>query len=171
MGRVAPPVETDWRHRFQRMVAELDYPIFFVTTAAAGRLSGCLVGFVTQISIHPPRMLVGISRRNRTYRVAREARALAVHFPGKDQLALAGLFGGETGDEVDKFAGCEWSEGPEGVPILDDCPSWAVGRIAQRLDIGDHTGFVIDVIDARHERTGPQLSFQDVRGIEPGHAP
>jgi flavin reductase (DIM6/NTAB) family NADH-FMN oxidoreductase RutF len=114
---------------------------------------------------------VGLSRRNHTYRVALEARALAVHYPGADQLALAELFGGRTGDEIDKFAHCRWSEGPEGVPILAACPTWIVGRISRRVDVGDHVGFVLEPVAARHGRSGPQLGFQAVRHLEPGHAP
>ena len=172
MSGVPPaPADESWRGRFQAMVAEMDYPMFIVTTSAAGRLAGCLVGFVTQTSIHPQRMLVGISRRNHTFGVACAADALAVHFPGADRMDLAELFGGETGDEIDKFARCEWREGPEGLPILAGCPSWAVGTIAERVDIGDHVGFVLDVVAAAHGRSGPQLGFQAVRGIEAGHAP
>jgi flavin reductase (DIM6/NTAB) family NADH-FMN oxidoreductase RutF len=160
-----------WRREFGAIVAGLDYPMLIVTTAAAGERSGCLVGFATQASIHPPRMLVGTSRANRTYRVAREARALAAHFPTEDQVALAELFGAETGDEVDKLARCDWHEGPERMPILDACPSWAVGRIADRVDMGDHVGFVLDVVAARDGAPGPRLSFQRVRHLEAGHEP
>ncbi len=160
-----------WRADFEAIVSELDYPMFVVTTTSGGRRAGCLVGFATQTSIDPPRMLVGLSRRNHTYRVACEARALAVHCPGEDQVALAELFGGRTGDEIDKFAHCRWSEGPEGLPILEACPSWIVGTISRRVDIGDHVGFVLDAVAARHERSGPQLGYQAVRHLEPGHAP
>jgi flavin reductase (DIM6/NTAB) family NADH-FMN oxidoreductase RutF len=167
----SPTSSEGWRADFQAIVSELDYPMLVVTTASGGRRAGCLVGFATQTSIHPPRMLVGLSPRNNTYRVACEARALAVHYPGADQLALAELFGGRTGDEIDKFARCRWSEGPEGLPILDACPSWIVGRISGRVDVGDHVGFVLEPVAARHERSGPQLGFQAVRHLEPGHPP
>ena len=156
---------------FEAIVGSLDYPMFIVTTMAAGEPAGCLVGFATQTSIAPHRMLVGLSRKNHTYRVAREASALAVHVPRDDQVALAELFGAETGDEVDKFARCDWREGPEGMPILDACPSWMVGRVADRVDIGDHVGFLLDVVAARDGAPGPRLTFQRVRHIVAGHEP
>ena len=162
---------SSWRSAFETIVATLDYPMFIVTTAAEGRRAGCLVGFGTQTSIDPPRMLVGISRTNHTYRVARAAPALAVHFPTADHVPLAELFGGETGDEVDKFARCEWHEGPQGMPILSACPSWLVGLVGERVDIGDHVGFVLDVVAARHGEHAARLTFQQVRHIEAGHGP
>jgi flavin reductase (DIM6/NTAB) family NADH-FMN oxidoreductase RutF len=156
---------------FEAIAGSLDYPLFIVTTMSAEERAGCLVGFATQTSITPPRMLVGLSRKNHTYRVAREASALAVHAPRDDQVALAELFGAETGDEVDKFARCSWREGPEGMPILDACPSWIVGRIAERVDIGDHVGFLLDVVAARDGAPGPRLTFQRARHIVAGHEP
>src|SRR3954466_64447 len=109
---MAAPPET-----VHRLVADLDYPMFIVTTAAGGERAGCLVGFAGQASIDPSRFLVFLSEKNRTCRVAREATHLAVHFVPADRDDLAELFGGETGDEVDKFARTDWHEGAAGMPL------------------------------------------------------
>src|SRR3954447_4759900 len=120
--------------------------MFIVTVAAQGERDGCLVGFATQCSIHPPRFLACISVKNRTFRVARDAPALAVHLVPHDADDLVELFGGETGDEVDKFEHWEWHEGPEGLPILDCCGSWFAGRVLDRLDLRHHPRFPLDPI-------------------------
>ena len=62
-----------------RLVSALDYPMFIVTVAAGDERAGCLVGFATQCSIDPPRFLVCISDKNRTFRVARDADTMVVH--------------------------------------------------------------------------------------------
>jgi flavin reductase (DIM6/NTAB) family NADH-FMN oxidoreductase RutF len=99
---------------FERIVASLDPPMFVVTVFDGHERDGCLVGFATQCSIEPPRFLVCLSVKNRTTRIARNARTLVVHALRKDQRDLAELFGGTTGDDVDKFASVEWHEGPDG---------------------------------------------------------
>jgi flavin reductase (DIM6/NTAB) family NADH-FMN oxidoreductase RutF len=48
---------------FDAFVAGLDYPMFVVTTAHDGERAGCLVGFTTQVSLHPPRLLEDCPRR------------------------------------------------------------------------------------------------------------
>ena len=121
---------------FDSLMGTLDYPMFIVTAADGGTRAGCLVGFATQVSIRPGRFLACISEKNRTYRVARGASHLGVHFVPAHAGELAELFGGETSDEVDKFALCPWHEGPQGVPILDDCENWFVGRVAERNTLG-----------------------------------
>jgi len=155
--------------RFQQLVAQLDYPMFIATVAAGGERSGCLIGFATQSSIHPPRFLAGISDKNRTYRVAREADTMAIHLVPEDAGELAELFGGETGDEVDKFERCDWHEGPGGVPLLDGCPNRFVGRIIERVDFGDHVGMVLEPFAAEVQEDLGQLTFHRAKRIEPGH--
>src|SRR3954465_11359353 len=129
---------------FNELVGELDYPMFIVTASADGQAGGCLIGFATPTSIGPSRFLVCLSRKNRTYRIALRADVLGVHLVPADAGDLAELFGGETGDKVDKFAGCAWHEGPQGVPILERCENWFVGRVLERIDAGDHDAFLLE---------------------------
>ena len=152
-----------------RLVSELDYPMFIVTATDGRERSGCLVGFATQCSIDPPRFLVCLSEKNRTFRVAQDADVLVVHLVPDDAGELAELFGSETGDEVDKFARCAWHEGPGGTPILDDCENWFAGRILARHDVGDHWAFLLDPFEA-HADTGERpFAFHRARRLEPGH--
>jgi flavin reductase (DIM6/NTAB) family NADH-FMN oxidoreductase RutF len=158
------------RGAFERIVGGLDYPMLIATTAAAGERSGCLVGFATQCSIDPPRFLVCVSDRNRTHRVLESgAEAMVVHVAPADADDLVELFGGETGDEEDKFARCRWSEGPEGVPVLDDCPSWFAGRIVESVPLGDHVGRVLEPFDGAHDERVRAMPFSRAKRVEPGH--
>ena len=91
-----------------------------------------------------------------------------MHAVPRERRDLVELFGGETGDEVDKLARCEWTAGPRGLPILAGCPSWFAGAILSRHDLGDHEGYLLEPIEARYE-PGELLYFQDVKDIEPGH--
>jgi flavin reductase (DIM6/NTAB) family NADH-FMN oxidoreductase RutF len=153
---------------FAQFARSLDYPLYVVTTAADGERSGCLIGFATQCSIRPPRFLACLSKKNHTYELALRASVLAVHRIEKDRKPLAELFGGETGDEVDKFAAVGWHE-THGVPVLDDCPCWFAGNILERIDLGDHMGFMLDPIDAQPVAEKGQLTYQQARDIEAGH--
>ena len=154
---------------FQQLVAQLDYPMFIATVATERERAGCLIGFATQSSIHPPRFLAGISDKNRTFRVAREADSMAIHLVPERATDLAELFGGETGDDIDKFERCDWRPGPGGVPLLDGCPNRFVGRILERIDFGDHVGLVLEPTFAEADEESAQLGFHRAQRIEPGH--
>jgi flavin reductase (DIM6/NTAB) family NADH-FMN oxidoreductase RutF len=155
---------------FEKLVSLLDYPMYVVTTHVDGRSAGCLVGFTSQVSIRPRRFLVGLSKRNHTYRVAQHAEYLAVHVVPRRHCELARLFGSETGDETDKFARCRWRTGPHGLPILENAAGWFIGDVLSRFDLGDHVGFLLEPVEGSAPDSFEQLvTFSDVRDLDPGH--
>jgi flavin reductase (DIM6/NTAB) family NADH-FMN oxidoreductase RutF len=143
--------------------------MYIVTVAAGGERDGCLIGFATQCSVRPPRYIACISKENRTFDAVQRADTVVVHFLGAEQIELARLFGGETGDEVDKFELCAWSEGPGGTPVLDDVPGWFAGRILERRDAGDHLALLLAVTAAEDRGGTVDLGFQVMKSLDPGH--
>lgn len=158
---------------FDALVA-VDRPLYVVTARSPDEMSGCLVGFATQSSIDPPLFFIGISRANHTHGVAARAEYLAVHLIAREHEELARIFGGETGDCVDKFAACRWAEGPHGLPVLTDAGVWFAGRIIERIDMGDHTGHVLAPVagEVRHRDSdlSAWVSLAVGDSIEPGHS-
>jgi flavin reductase (DIM6/NTAB) family NADH-FMN oxidoreductase RutF len=154
---------------FDELVGRLDYPMFIVTVAGERERDGCLVGFTTQSSVDPPRFIVCLSDKNRTFRIAREAELMVVHLVPADALELAELFGSRTGDEVDKFECCRWFPGPESTPVLTDCPTWFAGRVLERFPAGDHWAFLLEPFKAGSGSEGEPLTFQRARVLDPGH--
>jgi flavin reductase (DIM6/NTAB) family NADH-FMN oxidoreductase RutF len=163
-GELGDPPES-----VHELIDELDYPMFIVTVAASGDRAGCLVGFATQCSIGPPRFLVCISDKNRTYRTAHDAEVMVVHLVPDDATDLAELFGAETGDEVDKFERCRWRPGPADTPILEDCGNWFAGRILDRMEAGDHRAFLLEPFEAASDPREGSFAFHRAKRMEPGH--
>jgi flavin reductase (DIM6/NTAB) family NADH-FMN oxidoreductase RutF len=154
---------------FEEIVADLDYPVFIATVAGGDEISGCLVGFTSQCSIDPARFIVCLSKKNRTFVVARRSEYMAVHLIPVSERGLAELFGGTTGDQMDKFEHCSWVRGPGGVPLLERCPSWFAGPILDRIDAGDHVLHLLEPITGHKGEPAPLLSFQKAKEIDPGH--
>ena len=156
---------------FDKVARTLDPTMVIVTAAAGERKGGCLVGFHTQVSIDPPLALVCVSKENHTHDIAAEASILAVHVVPDQRRELAELFGGETGDEVNKFERCTWTAGPDGVPLLEDCPVRFAGRIVHKRSFGDHTGFLLAPVDGGdpHGEEQAPLRLDEAEEIDPGH--
>ncbi|MFN2490172.1 MAG: flavin reductase family protein [Actinomycetota bacterium] len=154
---------------FPAFADKLDYPLFIVTSSDGTERAGCLVGFATQCSIHPPRFLVCISHKNRTFHVACRSDVLVVHLVAREQMDLAELFGGETGDTIDKFSRCEWREGPGGAPVLARCGNWFAARIIARVDAGDHMCLLVEPFDMASGDDASTLTYQRAKSISPGH--
>jgi flavin reductase (DIM6/NTAB) family NADH-FMN oxidoreductase RutF len=159
----------DTTDSFNRLMDRLDHPMAVVTTASGDRRAGCLVGFHAQCGIDPPAYAMWLSKANHTYRIGALSDTFAVHFLGADDRDLAELFGGTTGDDVDKFERCSWSPGPNGVPVLEQVTGRFVGRRQAFLDAGpDHVCLVLEPIEAEAGR-GELLWFGEVAEMEAGH--
>src|SRR4051812_8801104 len=152
---------------FHDLMASVDGPMVVVTTVD----SGCLVGFSTQCSIKPPRFLACISKKNHTHPSAMAVSVLAVHVLDRDDEHLAEVFGELTGDTVDKLSLVDWDAGPDGVAVLRDAAGWFAGRVVERVDLGDHTGFVLEPFAGEQRRSLHQLGFQDAKDLDAGHRP
>lgn len=152
-----------------RVMGSADVPLHIVTAFDGRRRDGCLVGFATQASIDPGRLLVCLSVANLTYRVAAGSQVLAVHLVPRERHDMAELFGGETGDEMDKLARTGWTPGPHGAPLLDACPVRMVGTVESRHPFGDHEGFLLAPIRDTNVPQQDALHVREAFDIEPGH--
>jgi flavin reductase (DIM6/NTAB) family NADH-FMN oxidoreductase RutF len=163
---------------FDALVTALDTAVVVVTAAASGggERAGCLVGFHSQCSIEPRLYAVWLSKLNHTYRVALRAEHVAVHPLEAGDRDLAELFGGRTGDDIDKFARCDWRPGPGGVPLLTGRSG---GRLVLRrttvVDVGgDHSCLVGEPVLAEPPDRGAPGGFTPLRlaaagTVPPGH--
>lgn len=154
------------------LMAAADSAMVVITAAAGDERAGCLVGFHVQCSIEPFRYAVWLSKANRTHDVAQRATHLGVHLLGEHQHDLAELFGGRTGDEVDKLSLCAWTPGPGGTPMLGDCTHRFVGRILERRPgdaDGDHDLLVVDAVAAAGSGPANPLRLSAADDITPGH--
>jgi flavin reductase (DIM6/NTAB) family NADH-FMN oxidoreductase RutF len=146
-----------------------DGPALVVTAQSDAGRSGCFVAFATQCSIYPPRLLVCLSAVNLTTTIASRAEAVGVHVLRRDQAALASLFGEESGDQTDKLDQLAWREGLKGAPILEECATWLEGVVLERFPLGDHVGYLLEVVDVHTDSSQETMRKSDAMGLEAGH--
>jgi len=121
-----------------------ELPLYVVTAQHESDRAGCVVGFVTQCSIYPERLVACLSIVNHTFEIASQSGALCVHLLSATDVELAHRFGERTGDVVDKFDGLEVKRTRHGAPLLPGDHHWVAGPICDVHSFGDHVGFVIE---------------------------
>ena len=99
------------------LMGSVDSPLIVVTTSAEGERAGCLIGFHSQGSIDPEHYCFWLSKANHTYRVALRSERFAVHFLTDVDRESARHFGSLSGMETDKFAGLDFTDTEDGVPL------------------------------------------------------
>lgn len=124
-------------------------PVVIITSGDGERVNGQIaVTVVTSSIVHSiPRLMIGIWKGNYTHEIITASESLVVHLLRRDQIDYVKQFGFYTGREVDKFSDIEYKTGETGSPIIQDSHSHAECRVINRMDGGDMSGFLVDVVD------------------------
>jgi flavin reductase (DIM6/NTAB) family NADH-FMN oxidoreductase RutF len=135
---------------FKALEACLDRELWVVTAADADGPGGLIATFVSTASIVPemPRMLVGIGKRHATWKKIEASGALALHLFGPSRIGWLLGFAAPS-NRRSKLEGLDHRPGPSGSPILAEALGWLDCRVEARLDTGDRTVYLGEVIDAR----------------------
>ncbi|WP_353940785.1 flavin reductase family protein [Streptomyces sp. HUAS MG91] len=107
-----------------------------VITAAGGAPVGFTATSLTSVSAQPPVISFGIGVGASSWPTVAEAGHVGVHILAEDQADLAATFARSGADRFG--APTRWTEGPEGVPVLDGVLAWMVCKVIARVPAGDH---------------------------------
>lgn len=140
----------------------LDPPLWVVTAAHGDQRGGLVATNVTSASIVPdlPRMVVGLARQHHTHALADASGAMTLHLLTAAQVGWVWQFGMTTGRQCDKLSELAWTPGPTGSPVLTDALGWLACRVEARLDTGDRTLFLVEVVATGGPLTGTPLTLK-----------
>src|SRR5262245_14940069 len=132
------------------LFAWLDREVWLVTAQAGPRRGGLIATFVNPATIVPemPRLLVGLAKQHQAWELVETSSALALHLLTEEHLEWVWRFGLESGRDRDKFDGLAVCTGATGSPLLDGAAGWLDCRVEARLDGGDRTVYLAEVVEA-----------------------
>ena len=129
---------------------KLGYGLYVVSSRKGDRLNGQIANTVFQITSEPPTVAVSINKGNLTHEFIKASRRFTASVLCQDTpLSFIGRFGFKSGRETDKFEGIDYKMGETGAPIvLDNAVSYLEVRVSKEMDVGTHTIFVGEVVNA-----------------------
>jgi flavin reductase (DIM6/NTAB) family NADH-FMN oxidoreductase RutF len=153
------------------LFAWLDRELWLVTARAGDRRGGLIATFVSQATIVPelPRILIGLAKHHHTWDLIEASDAFALHLIGEEHLDLVWRFGLQSGHRCDKLDGLPTHTERTGSPILDDAIGWLDCRVESRMDTGDRTVYLAEVVESSVTHFGPPLTFQRLLHLAPSH--
>jgi len=151
------------------LFARTDRELWLLTAAAGGRRGGLIATFVSQASIVPdlPRVVVGLAKQHHTWQLVEASGAFALHLLSEEHLHWVWRFGLQSGRDFDKLASLPVRTGETGSPILIDTLGWLDCRVEARLDTGDRTVYLAEVVRAELLRDEPPLTTRRVLEVAP----
>lgn len=155
--------------QIDNVYAQLDPPLWLVTSAHGARRGGFIATTVTQASIvaEISRQLITVNKRHNTHELIEASGAFAMHLIDETQLDLVWRFGLQCGRDVDKFSGLEFQTGETGSPLLPETLAWFDCRIEARMDSGDRTVYLAAVLDGQLQRKDAPLTSRRFFSIAP----
>lgn len=137
MSLLAPalesPVDADaYRSVFRRHAAG----VVVITADAGDGPAGFTATSLVSVSLQPPLVSFALSSTASSWPAIDRAATVVINFLDADQHPIAGRF---ATSGIDRFAApTRWSRLGTGEPVLDDAPSYLLGRIEHRVRVGDH---------------------------------
>jgi len=144
------------------LFAWLDREVWLLTAQAGQRRGGLIATFVSEASLVPdlPRVVVGIARQHHTWELIEASNAFALHLLGQHNLDWVVHFGLRSGRDVDKFADVPFTTAVTGSPILDRAVGWLDCEVEARLNTGDRTLYLAQVVQSAVTHFGPPLTLK-----------
>jgi flavin reductase (DIM6/NTAB) family NADH-FMN oxidoreductase RutF len=123
----------------------LSYGVYVVTARHEERWTGATITWLSQCSMNPPLVMMGVRKESGLHEVLRLSGTCAVHLLGAGQKAMAADFFKNVAFEAGRLGGHPCAmEGP--FAVLAEAPGWFGLETRDWLERGDHAVMVAEVV-------------------------
>ena len=152
---------------------KLGYGVYVVTSRKGNRLNGQIANTLFQVTSTPLTVAVSINKDNLTWEFIKESRVFAASVLCQDTpLTFIGQFGFKSGRDTDKFEGINYKTGETGAPIVTDyAVSYIEVRVNKEMDVGTHTVFIGEVVNAGIISDEVCMTYEYYHQIKGGKTP
>ncbi|WP_035588975.1 rubredoxin [Hippea jasoniae] len=156
-----------------KVLHKLSYGVYIVSSVNKERKpNGQIANTVFQITSNPATIAISINKSNLTHEFIKESGVFSVSILAKNaDLSLIGRFGFKSGREIDKFEDIDY-EIKGGVPVVkQSIAGYLIGKVKDSVDVGSHTLFIADVIDAEILSDAEVMTYAYYHEIKGGKSP
>jgi flavin reductase (DIM6/NTAB) family NADH-FMN oxidoreductase RutF/rubredoxin len=153
---------------------KLSYGICVLGSKEDGKLNGCIVNTVFQLTPQPPVVGVSVNKQCLTHRFITSSRVFAVSILSEAApLPFIGRFGFRSGRDIDKFERIRYRLNATGAPIiLDNVVACLEAEVVQSIDVGSHTLFIGRVISCETlDDNAYPMTYAYYRDVKHGRTP
>jgi flavin reductase (DIM6/NTAB) family NADH-FMN oxidoreductase RutF len=124
------------------------YGLHVLTCGQGDAAHAATITWVTQISLKPRRVAIGVRKESHIYPVIQSLGLFALNVVGEGQEDLASVFFKYVAPQDSRFDKYPFEVGAaSGSPLLLDCVAWLECRVIEEANRdGDHGLFVADVL-------------------------
>ena len=152
---------------------QISYGLYVVGSRQGDRLNGQIANTVFQVTSEPATIAVSVNKQNLTHEFIRASGVFSVSvLSEKSPMSFIGHFGFKSGRELNKFEKVKYQIGHTGAPIvLDHTLAFLEAGVIQEKDVGTHTVFIGEVVDAQILKAGSCMTYAYYHEVKRGKAP
>ncbi|MCR5665315.1 MAG: flavin reductase [Eubacterium sp.] len=147
----------------KKALYNLSYGVFMLSTKAGDKVNGCITNTGIQVANNPTRIAISVLNSNYTCDLVKESGVFALTLLDNTiTFETVKHFGFQSGRDVDKMAGLNFPTDINGIPYL----GWQAcavisGKVVEQTDLGTHTLFIAEVVDAKVLSENAPLTYAD----------
>ena len=152
----------------RRVLWTMPAGLYVIGSRAGERRNGMTANWATQVCSDPKLVAVSVEKTALTHELVSEGRVFTVNVLDREDRAIVRKFTKPV--EVDAAArtlnGFAYSDAAvSGAPVLDQAVAWVDCRVDSSVDLGSHTLFLGEVVDAGFSKAEdtPVLRMDDTR--------
>lgn len=152
---------------------KISYGMFIVSSKKENKINGQIANTVFQVTSEPPKFAVCINKQNLTHEFIESSKTFSVSVLSVDApMKFIGQFGFKSGRDIDKFDGVNIKNGSLDLPIiLDYTVGYLEAKVINKLDVGTHTLFIGEVVDANILSDKEPMTYTFYHLVKNGKSP
>lgn len=157
----------------KQAVFKLSYGLYVISSSYDGEDSACIANTLAQVTSEPMQLSVTVNKNNFTTSLIMQSKLFngAVLLDKVDMDTIA-RFGFQSGKDVDKFDGIDYTVDSKGLKqIKDNIAATFTCKVVKSLDVGTHMIFIGEVVDAKVVSDEPVLTYENYHTKKKGTTP
>jgi flavin reductase (DIM6/NTAB) family NADH-FMN oxidoreductase RutF/rubredoxin len=152
---------------------KISYGLYVVGAQQDGKLNGCIVNTVMQITAEPVKCVVVVSKESLTHDYIMASKTFSVSVLGQSApMETIAHFGFNSGKKINKFRSFPHTLDKNGNPVLaKDTVVGLTCKVFETVDAGTHTLFMAEVEDCWEIGQDEPLTYDYYRNHKKGTTP
>jgi flavin reductase (DIM6/NTAB) family NADH-FMN oxidoreductase RutF/rubredoxin len=157
----------------KKALHKISYGLYIVCSKKDKKINGQIANSVFQVTAEPPTVAVSINKKNLTHEYIQYSKVFTLSILcEKAPMTHIGIFGYQSGRDIDKFKGIKYKIGKTGSPIvIDHVLAYIEAELINQIDVVTHTIFIGKIVDADVLTNDRCMTYEYYHIIKGGKSP
>ena len=148
----------------------ITYGVYILTTEVDGKMNGCTINTLSQVTQEPMRVSITVLKKNFTNELIKKSNKFSVSIVSKNaSLNTIAHFGYSSGRDVDKFKDMPYILDELNNPVVEkDCIATLSCKVVKDIDLGTHNMFIAEVVNAKKLNNEEPMTYAYYRDLKTG---